>query len=144
MQEWDKEIVSRVAQSYDGEGVERCLDYKIVGGMDGIALSQDSNGFARVELILDREEAKKVVMSGLLMIHFVSESSRLCSVRWTTLEDHCISSDSVGSVCSNASRRSSSSETTLSSALVHPASVVSLDADKRRETDESNGPGMDI
>jgi hypothetical protein len=142
MQEWDKALISRVAQSC-GEGAERCLVYKIVGGMDGIALSEDGNGIARVELIVIREEAK-VVISGLLMIHFVSaDSSRLGSVRWTTLEDHCISSNSVGSVGSNASHRSSSSETTLSSSMVHP-SVVSLDVDKSMEADESNGPGMNI
>jgi hypothetical protein len=141
MQEWDKALISRVGQSC-GEGVERCLVYKIVGGMDGIALSEDGNGIARVELIVIREEAK-VVISGLLMIHFASDSSRLGSVRWTTLEDHCISSTSVGSVRSNASHRSSSSETTLSSSMVHP-SVVSLDVDKSMETEESNGPGMNI
>lgn len=152
MQQWDKQLISRLAQVY-GAGSESCFIYKVVGGVDGIALSTDGNGFARVELIVNREEIK-VAISGLLTVNFESDSSRLSSVHWTTLEDRCMALPECGDlhgspVQSHASHDSSSSKTsTLSSAMVHPSVVSlspSLDAYKNVETGyESSGPGMNI
>jgi hypothetical protein len=137
MKGWDAQIASRVIESF-GNGVERSLVYKIVGGMDGIALSKGGNAVARVELLINGNDTK-VLLSGYLSLLFAPESSRLRSVDWTILEDHF----SEGRVVNRSSRVQGSSSQNLGSQLVHP-SVVSLDADKTMDMDESHDPGMNI
>jgi hypothetical protein len=136
MKEWDKVLATRVARSY-GVGRERSLVYLIVGGIDGVALSHDGNAFLRVELAMNSEEAK-IVLSGILTIQFATESSLLCRVGWTTLEDHCATQGREETHSSSPSREP------LGSHLVHPSVVSLLDHHRSLETDESHGPGMNI
>jgi hypothetical protein len=119
MRQWDATVVSRVRQ-YFGHGAARSLVYRVIGDMDGIAVTKGGDGFCRVELAVNSDRGT-AVLSGIMTVHFVPESSRLRSAGWSTVADCMV-------------------DETLGYQMVYP-SVVSLDQFK---TDEGQGPGMTI
>jgi hypothetical protein len=87
MQTWDQAIASRV-QGALGVDAARVLAYKVEGDAGGIGLSKDGTGFARVSLVSNTSDQSCVsILSGILTVKFAHHSSRLQSMRWTTIED---------------------------------------------------------
>mmetsp|Transcript_17192 Transcript_17192/g.30935 ORF Transcript_17192/g.30935 Transcript_17192/m.30935 type:complete len:521 (+) Transcript_17192:894-2456(+) len=167
MRSWDRFILDQILESdsVDSEPVTSSFLYEVVDGVDGIAISSNGTGFARVDLIQTLKPSnqngslpfqKRTILSGVLQVHFAATSNRLSSACWTSVQHMPSSSQrksSGGSVelvppaAAAAPPRddpSSSSNDSLEYQMVHP-SVVSLDP-KTPPVDaaESHGPGMAI
>ena len=141
MKQWDEMIKSRVAESLDFEA-SRLLVYKVIGGDGGIAINKDGTGFARVNVVSKADQGH-LILAAILTVKFVSGTSRLRFVDWTTLMDRWSVSNGSPEDGAALSPASSSSCDTLSTQVVYP-SVVSLEHDKSGESHDSTGPGMSI
>jgi ribosomal protein S10 len=168
MQRWDRDIHKRFIsanENYTCTSSASTFHYKIVGGPNGVAISENGLGFAHVELELkpDKdaadESASKLVLTGILTVQFAPSSSRLSSAVWTTTQyvpsfsvDFSRSNAAAGVEAAEAAApprddpSSSSNDSTLENQMNHP-SVVSLEI-KVSPTDtaesQSPGPGMSI
>jgi hypothetical protein len=139
MDKFDRDLASGFADSScKGEPSKTppkpSLLYHIIGGSEGIALSQDNTAIARVELNLNKKE-KKTIMVGFMTARFAAKSSQLQAVEWNTVYD------AVRSV-SQGGENGSTSSYPLVRQSVYPSSV-SLDHEKV-EGYGSPGPGMDL
>lgn len=149
MLQWDQGIRHRC---HDDADRSSSFQFEFADGIDGIALSNNGSGFARVDLLWTREndpaladKTPRTVLSGILSIRFASASSRLSSVSWTTLTSLSYlssvstfeSSRQEGSQAAEVAAAppqqegdepssASSSNETLEHQMMHP-SVVSLD-----------------
>mmetsp|Transcript_41779 Transcript_41779/g.64357 ORF Transcript_41779/g.64357 Transcript_41779/m.64357 type:complete len:416 (-) Transcript_41779:125-1372(-) len=135
MKDWDMSFIKQVTQCY-GPGAERFVEFKVVGGADGIAMSKDGSGFSHVEIVLNVNEPR-LLITATLSFQFAPGSDQIRSAAWTTLHEYCAPQE--------LPFRASNSEN-LGNLLVHP-SVVSLDAEKALDDDEINdnsAPGMSI
>lgn len=144
MKEWDTDFVKRVTQCY-GPGAERFVEFKAIGGTDGIALSKDGSGFAHVEIVLNINESRLLV-TATLSFQFAPESDQIRSASWTTVHEYCAPLLQEKQEMKR-SMESSSVGGDLCNHFVHP-SVISLDADKTQYDEAVNsgmhGPGMSI
>lgn len=142
---FDQLVADRVVQKY-GIGAERYLVYK----HDTICL--DSNGtsaFCKVELSMDLSKNNiTTILSFFLVAKFETNSVRLSSVEWTTLQDHCSSLEHhhTGNGGGDASINATTNSTTMMRRN-HPScifpSVVSLDQSKTRKV-SSASIGMNL
>lgn len=168
MLEWDEALLRRMKSSFveSATTVFSTLTYEIESGPSSIALNKNDDAFCRVGLFVNilpsssnaattsnqASGKKKLVLSGICAFRFGPEqSSRLASLKWTTLQDESCSAGGVtppswagGETDSNSSQPS---RETLGSQLVHP-SVVSLDHVRHSQhvdlDDSHGGPGMNI
>jgi hypothetical protein len=163
MLHWDRDIQERYRPSSVDD--VQSFHYNLADGVNGIAISKNGSGFARVDLLVQQprdspsDSSSKCLLSGILAVQFASTSSRLSSASWTISQCHPSfsvhpsrqegrqngtvaepSSSSIGHTLSS----SSLSNDTLENQMIHP-SVVSLDFKvSHPETTEANGPGMSI
>ncbi|KAG7364063.1 hypothetical protein IV203_037265 [Nitzschia inconspicua] len=166
MLQWDQDVRKRCqnfcASTKRVESGGSIFQFKLVDGPDGIAISKNGSGYARVDLLMKQSAAatseteSRVVLSGILILQFVSTSSRLSSASWTTSQylpsfsipsirqDEPRYASGADDAPSGGDEPSSSSNETLENQMIHP-SVVSLDL-KMSHTDatETNGLGMAI
>lgn len=182
MSRWDQRVRERVLalhtqeqkyrqQDPESGAVPLSLTYEITGGVDGIAISNDGNGYVRAELICKTESSiapsslpsqvtkqGRTLLAGMLVVQFVGCSSQFAATAWTTIHDFLpfapssVSNESESpdslAVDAPASKNDdeppSLSNETLGYQLIHP-SVVSLENGKGVfDGEESNGPGMEI
>jgi hypothetical protein len=133
MIEWDEALLKRTNYSS-----EQSLKYEIESGPSGIALNKNGDAFCRVELCSQNSGKRKALLSGICAFTFGSQTNRLTSLKFTTLEDRCCVGFSMDSKGKQPSRQN------LGSQLVHP-SVVSLDQARHMHLDENHEqPGMSI
>lgn len=131
---WDRAVVNKITQTY-GVGAENLLVYQLVGGTDGIAISNNGIAHAKVNLTMHFNDHNEVlVLSGFLTTSFgANNDHRLASVEWTTVRDHCQGlpptrggAASTASLPATSLARGHPSNMLLQSQSVYP-SVVSLD-----------------
>jgi len=156
MIEWDQALLESIARNFGnlGSDVLSSVAYEIESGVEGIAFNKNGEVFCRAELSLrlpstvskegQFKNVKKILLSGVCSAKFSSQSQRLVSFKWTTLEDRCSSGRKRPAPEDAGSSVSQQSRETLGSQLVHP-SVVSLDHVRHVDSDENQqGPGMSI
>ena len=89
MMAWDKDLASKIAQTY-GDSAEKLLVYELVGGTDDIAITNNGVAHAKVNVLIQfNDGTKQLLLSGFLTASFENNAHRLASVEWTIIQDHC-------------------------------------------------------
>ena len=130
---------SKVIVKFGKDAVSN-LGYRVVGGPDGIAIS--NAGVALVELsvvVQDDQGNDQTIMSALIRWTFASESDKLTAMQWTTILD------ALQYGHSEDFKSKDSAKDLLGMQTCYP-SVVSLDHGGNIEQHRSpeEGPGMNI
>lgn len=152
MHEWDLVLSKRLMHTFGTKisTVLPSLAFEIEAGTDGIAHGRNNSAFCRLVMSAkqssnnpDDATVQKMVLSGMCSFRFRPGSSRLLSMQWTTVDDHCFGGF-LRSVALGPDAQRFQSSDTYERQTVHP-SVVSLDHDRPNETnDTQEGPGMQI
>jgi hypothetical protein len=137
---FDENIVRRLEEEITSDSIGE-LCYKVVGDSDGIAVSKDGTGFARVELVArsshdayrevaalaEGRKGEKNLLSSVVSFQFEPKSYKICSLSWCVLKD-AMGASAPNSRCGSDTgvKSESSAKESLESQIVYP-SVVSLD-----------------
>ena len=140
--------------------------YRVVGSDNGVALSQDNSGFAKVELVAEMApeddptgaRSEKLLSTSVVSFQFAADSPKLSQVSWGNLKEITGTSQFCGA--NDGNKSDSTARESLESQNVYP-SVVSFDETHRgkvkdclqshdRSVDQEQGseqvenPGMSI
>ena len=87
MREWDKALKRRLVTKFGPGCTDTLVNYSVVNGKNGIALSADHTGFARVKINITVSGETKTVCSGILITHFNGASPRFEGISWATMRE---------------------------------------------------------
>jgi hypothetical protein len=87
MREWDKAFRRRLVKKFGPACTDTHVNYKVVNGKNGLALSADHTGFARVEIMIQVDGETKTVLSGILIAHFLPDSPNFEAVSFATMKE---------------------------------------------------------
>lgn len=112
------------------------LFYRVVGSDNGVALSQDNSGFAKVELVAvaapendsSGARSEKLLSTSVVSFKFETDSSKLSQVSWGNLKE--ITGISQFGGANDGNKSDSTARESLESQNVYP-SVVSFDETHR-------------
>lgn len=85
LKQFDQTFVSRVASLF-GASMARSLQLNMKAGANSIALNEDNQGFAVVELVFAGHPGNHLV-KGIYSFDFDPDSEKLTRVSWTTIDD---------------------------------------------------------
>jgi hypothetical protein len=88
MREWDKALKGRLVNKFGPRCTDSVVHYKVINGKNGVALSADDTGFARVDIVIQVDGEAITVVSGILMTHFLPNSPNFEAISWATMTEH--------------------------------------------------------